>query len=190
MDKTFGVVKPDGYKWLVTSCDVTGVQHYRAAAFGWLDDKFGTLSIQRQPDNPHDPNALAVIGRAGQIGHVPREIAALVAELPSDTQLHVSPRSVYAKGDFIRVAIAIFAKTELPVSSIADRAKDIERRKFEDRYSDRADADDIAEQNDADGIAEQPPAERNPKQNGCGCLASFLFAAAALIAFVLIKSIK
>jgi hypothetical protein len=44
------------------------------------------LRLRRDPDNPHDPNAIAVdvTGDAGQVGWVPREIAAeLAADLDS-----------------------------------------------------------------------------------------------------------
>lgn len=45
--------------------------------------------LTREPDNPHDPNAIAVHVPAagGKVGHVPREIAARMApELDADPQ--------------------------------------------------------------------------------------------------------
>jgi HIRAN domain len=37
------------------------------------------LELRRDPDNPHDPNAIAVHAGAGQVGWVPRELAAELA---------------------------------------------------------------------------------------------------------------
>ena len=38
-----------------------------------------SLTLRRDPDNPHDPNAIAVHCPAGQLGWVPREVAAELA---------------------------------------------------------------------------------------------------------------
>jgi hypothetical protein len=37
------------------------------------------LELRRDPDNPHDPNAIAVLAGGAQIGWVPREVAAELA---------------------------------------------------------------------------------------------------------------
>jgi HIRAN domain-containing protein len=37
------------------------------------------LALRRDPDNPHDPNAIAVYARDEQVGWVPREVAAELA---------------------------------------------------------------------------------------------------------------
>jgi hypothetical protein len=39
------------------------------------------LTLRAEPDNPHDPNAVAVLTEAGvSLGYVPRELAALVGD--------------------------------------------------------------------------------------------------------------
>jgi hypothetical protein len=38
-----------------------------------------SLTLRRDPQNPHDPNAIAVIAGADQVGWVPRELAAELA---------------------------------------------------------------------------------------------------------------
>jgi len=55
---------------------------YHAGALAALDGlrAGATLSLQREPTNPHDPNAVAVYSEDGaMLGHVPRNQAALLA---------------------------------------------------------------------------------------------------------------
>ena len=37
------------------------------------------LALRRDPENPHDPNAIAVLAGALQVGWVPRELAEVIA---------------------------------------------------------------------------------------------------------------
>lgn len=70
--------------------DVAGVEMYedavrKVAGRRPSDDdsreKNITVQLVREPDNPHDPNAVAVIaGAKGKIGYVPRELAAGMAK--------------------------------------------------------------------------------------------------------------
>ncbi|WP_312923953.1 HIRAN domain-containing protein [Stutzerimonas nitrititolerans] len=50
------------------------------------------LWIEREPSNPHDPNALRVLSRHGQIGYVPRQLAAKLKGLPV-AEMHVEMHS-------------------------------------------------------------------------------------------------
>jgi hypothetical protein len=39
----------------------------------------GTLDLVREPNNPHDPQAVALLWRGERIGHVPRRLNAEIA---------------------------------------------------------------------------------------------------------------
>ncbi|NOX53154.1 MAG: hypothetical protein GXP27_01690 [Planctomycetes bacterium] len=56
---------------------VVGMAHYRAAA-----KEGDRLEVVREPDNPHDPNALRVNNAARrQLGHLPRSLAEILSPL-------------------------------------------------------------------------------------------------------------
>ena len=88
---------PAGYRLYEDRLEVAGVQFYKpyAAAFARND---GWLEMQPEPDNPHDPHAIALIGcykgwflpHRGRIGHVPKEVAAQLAKTGVVTE--VRPR--------------------------------------------------------------------------------------------------
>ena len=57
---------------LVQSSPLAGFQ-YHAGATVWDQMKVGdTLALAREPDNPHDPNAVRVSWRGQQLGYLPR----------------------------------------------------------------------------------------------------------------------
>src|SRR5437868_6509914 len=60
---------------------VAGAGRHHAEALASDDAEPGrSLRLRRDPDNPHDPNAIAVDGVGGeQLGWVPRELAAELA---------------------------------------------------------------------------------------------------------------
>src|SRR5437870_9087933 len=57
---------------LVQSSRLAGFRYY-AAAQVWQELRVGDrLELVREPDNPHDPNAIAVAWRGHMLGYVPR----------------------------------------------------------------------------------------------------------------------
>ena len=57
---------------LVQSSPLAGFRYY-AAAQVWQELRVGDrLELVREPDNPHDPNAIAVAWRGHMLGYVPR----------------------------------------------------------------------------------------------------------------------
>lgn len=58
--------------------NVVGTQYYG----GWGRKRGqSSVTLVREPNNPHDSNAIAVFSGTSQIGHLPRERAALIAPL-------------------------------------------------------------------------------------------------------------
>jgi HIRAN domain-containing protein len=57
---------------LVQSSPLAGFR-YHAAAEVWQELRIGDrLELEREPDNPHDANAVAVTWRGRKLGYVPR----------------------------------------------------------------------------------------------------------------------
>ncbi|MBX9810990.1 MAG: HIRAN domain-containing protein, partial [Burkholderiales bacterium] len=64
---------------LVQSSPLAGFRYYDAKAL-WDEMKVGdTLTLVREPDNPHDANAVRVEWRGHKLGYVPRRENADVA---------------------------------------------------------------------------------------------------------------
>jgi hypothetical protein len=59
-------------KFLVQRSPLAGFRHHEAASL-WNDMKVGdTLALVREPENPHDGNAVRVEWRGRMLGYVPR----------------------------------------------------------------------------------------------------------------------
>jgi len=68
-----------GARLLVQSAPLAGFR-YHAAAEVWPELRVGdALGLEREPDNPHDPNAIAVTWRGRKLGYVPRRDNAALA---------------------------------------------------------------------------------------------------------------
>jgi hypothetical protein len=67
---------------LVQSSPLAGFQ-YHAGTVVWDDMKVGdALALVREPDNPHDPNAIRIDWHGQQLGYLPRrENSAVAAEM-------------------------------------------------------------------------------------------------------------
>ena len=78
----------EGVRVLVQSSPLAGFHHH-AAAKVWRELRVGdALELAREPDNPHDPNAVAVRWRGHKLGYVPRrENGALAWGLDRGTPL-------------------------------------------------------------------------------------------------------
>jgi HIRAN domain-containing protein len=70
---------PGGVRLLVQSAPLAGFR-YHAAEEVWHELRVGDpLRLEREPDNPHDPNAIAVTWRGRKLGYVPRRDNAALA---------------------------------------------------------------------------------------------------------------
>ena len=68
-----------GARLLVQSAPLAGFR-YHAAAEVWPELRVGdALGLEREPDNPHDPNAIAVTWRGRKLGYVPKRDNAALA---------------------------------------------------------------------------------------------------------------
>jgi hypothetical protein len=78
----------EGVRVLVQSSPLAGFHHY-AGVQVWRDLRVGdALELAREPDNPHDRNAVAVRWRGHKLGYVPRrENGALAWGLDRGTPL-------------------------------------------------------------------------------------------------------
>lgn len=72
----------ESIKVLVQSSPLAGFQHYAGKEL-WDDMKVGdALTLAREPDNPHDANAVSVSWRGRKLGYLPRaENRAVAAEM-------------------------------------------------------------------------------------------------------------
>jgi hypothetical protein len=72
-----------------------------------------TLWMEREPSNPHDPNALRVMSQYGQIGYAPRQLAATLKGFP-ESSMHVELHSKGRTGNGLwgcQVRLALDAPT-------------------------------------------------------------------------------
>ncbi|HEY1290797.1 MAG TPA: HIRAN domain-containing protein [Burkholderiales bacterium] len=70
---------PGHVRLLVQSAPLAGFR-YHAAEEVWPELRVGdALGLEREPDNPHDPNAIAVTWRGRKLGYVPRRDNAALA---------------------------------------------------------------------------------------------------------------
>jgi hypothetical protein len=82
-----GIAITEGRAWLdarpdaVTAADwVAGAWYYPGALMEGADDGDILVAI-REPDNPHDENAIALWSAAAQVGHMPAVTAAILAPM-------------------------------------------------------------------------------------------------------------
>ncbi|WVW84111.1 hypothetical protein I302_106140 [Kwoniella bestiolae CBS 10118] len=94
--------------------DVVGVQYYRG-----LVGRGEYVMLRRQPENQYDSNAVQVINASGsQVGHIPRTVAARLAELMDMSAITVEGRMVGqnldgAKHYKMGMDLSIYAKPSL-----------------------------------------------------------------------------
>ena len=92
----------------------------------WTEGREGEIevSLRREPDNPHDPNAVAVHAKApgvsGQVGYVPRQGAEEIGALLQDEALVVSARVEsmgVARNGLVGISVEVQAN-EVPVPEV------------------------------------------------------------------------
>lgn len=113
----FNLDKPDGYVWLGGREDVCGTA-YRQKEFRKAISSNGEIHfiLEREPQNPHDPNAVRVLIQRGRenfhIGYLPREMAEEVTTLAitgSDFDwFKVLPREIYEDQNILHLSFSLF----------------------------------------------------------------------------------
>jgi hypothetical protein len=79
LSTAYGEERPGGVRLLVQSAPLAGFR-YHAAAEVWSELRVGdTLGLEREPDNPHDANAIAVSWRGRKLGYIPKRDNATLA---------------------------------------------------------------------------------------------------------------
>jgi hypothetical protein len=97
---------PDGMWIMEAHIEVAGIPHRMGNAVAFARRGQHYLELEREPNNPHDPNAIKVIGvskgwffwRRHFLGYVPRETAARVAEMGLWGRVKPRLRSIWAGG--------------------------------------------------------------------------------------------
>ncbi|MDO4777772.1 MAG: HIRAN domain-containing protein [Cardiobacteriaceae bacterium] len=70
-------------KPVIAHLPIRGLKHYRAADLSDIMQRGDPLTLQREPDNPHDRNAVMVLWHQNKIGYIPASKAELVQHLIS-----------------------------------------------------------------------------------------------------------
>ncbi len=80
--------EPEQLRILVQSSPLAGYRHYEAPVI-WSQLQVGdALTLHREPENPHDANAIRVEWHGKKLGYLPRaENRALAAEMDKGTPL-------------------------------------------------------------------------------------------------------
>lgn len=115
--RVFGSVVPPGWRSVTDLVvNVVGEQHYRADVLAFHAGTDCACEAVREPDNPYDANAIAIIGvfvgaggpRRTKLGFVPRGLARRIAlDRPADMPLMAMPYSTYVRGDFVDLKVRL-----------------------------------------------------------------------------------
>ena len=103
-------VQAQTVKMLVQSSPLAGFQYHAAAAV-WSELKVGDpLTLVREPDNPHDTNAVRVEWRGRMLGYLPRaENRAVAAEMDRGTAVVARIAQLREhRNPWLRVLIEVF----------------------------------------------------------------------------------
>jgi HIRAN domain len=113
---------------------LAGFSHRTEAACQPCFDPGKPLSLVAEPDNPHDPNAVAVFDaeRTEQCGYVPQVVAGKMA--PRDQRFGVSLAEHLADGERVGLVIAV-SREPITVRSVPIRPEETRRVRREVRRS-------------------------------------------------------
>ena len=114
--------KYENWRILFPSTIVEGAQHRHRDVMHFVDrvqraSNFG-IQLVREPNNPHDKNALRVDGWIGQpaaattLGYISRGLAAELASVPH--QLAGSLKRIYCRGKYIEIQVDILEPRAAP----------------------------------------------------------------------------
>jgi len=80
-----------GRRVIIQHTMLTGFRHHAAPRLWQALHKRALLTLVREPDNPHDPDAVAICWRGQKLGYVPRGENLVIARL-LDRQRRLSAR--------------------------------------------------------------------------------------------------
>jgi hypothetical protein len=98
---------PDGMRIMEADIDVVGVHYRKDSAMAFARRGQHSFELEREPGNPHDPNAIRVIGvskgwffwRKHFLGYVPMYTAGRIAQRGFWRRILPRLKSIYAGGD-------------------------------------------------------------------------------------------
>lgn len=87
---------PEGHQIWADRLEVAGIQHRKASATRFVQGKGQRIEFEREPDNPHDSNAIRILGfwkswfseKSDHIGYMPRDVAQVIADLDVFDTIH------------------------------------------------------------------------------------------------------
>jgi hypothetical protein len=105
---------PEGMSIFFADEEVAGVQHRLSNVRAFASGRHHALRLEREPNNPHDPNAIKVIGiykgwfftHRVHIGYVPAEIAEEIAERNLFSQIQPLLKNIWW-GGYVRDYIVV-----------------------------------------------------------------------------------
>ena len=98
---------PDGYRIFEKEFSIAGAHHHKKDFFKVVKKGDVEFRMQTEPQNKHDPNAIAIFGARksffGQIdkkiGYIPAEIASQLADAGVSDQIILRPKALYISDD-------------------------------------------------------------------------------------------
>jgi hypothetical protein len=102
----------ESIRMLIQNSPLAGSQYYALADF-WMEIKQGdALEMIREPDNPHDRNAIRIEWRGHKVGYVPRaQNRAVAAAMDAGVRLTARVSSISDnKNPWQRLAFEVFAE--------------------------------------------------------------------------------
>jgi hypothetical protein len=130
---------PEGMRIFAEDQEVAGVQHRIRNVMAFAKGSNHDLLFERDPSNPHDPNAIKVIGtykgwfvwRSVHLGYVSADMARLIAERNMFSEIRPRLRNIWWGGytqDYIVVRFDILGPKP-PREPKAAKAKSVRSRK-------------------------------------------------------------
>jgi hypothetical protein len=105
-----GAVNPLGREVILQHCAVAGFRHHQAPWLWPALRRREPLTLRREPDNPHDPDAVALYWRGEKLGYLPRGenlVAARLLDHRRNLGARVEALRADAEGNQ-RIRVAVF----------------------------------------------------------------------------------
>lgn len=115
----------DGARLIFSRVPVAGISWRADVAARFVQGKEQRVELEREPDNPHDPNAIRVIAhwrgadlqeRNRQLGYIPRTTARTIAKVFGECQLTASISAIFPitgdKGAGVRLDLWVIPRQE------------------------------------------------------------------------------
>lgn len=112
---------PTGFRIYEDRLDVMGITQRKKDALAFARGKHHSLTLEREPDNQADSNAIKIIGHwsgwwlkhSRMLGYVPKEVASRIASADVSAVVAARLLKTYASaGDFVEVQFQIVGPTD------------------------------------------------------------------------------